>query len=141
MWLVLGKSVTEDAVSLACDLLGSRFETNATTDVAALAPSAPWNEAEVPVRAMLREQGVDLPDAGFDPYEALLRAFGFWNLPVSELEGPFYVRLPAWDEQDELQRELVLLLDQRDGASQPAVRAAIELEMRQAVRLALTSRG
>jgi hypothetical protein len=64
----------------------------------------------------------------------LLTAFGYWNLPLHFVEGPFYVRIPAWDDRGRLDRALVTLLDRRDHETSPDARQAVEDEMRAAVR-------
>jgi hypothetical protein len=64
----------------------------------------------------------------------LLRAFGYWELPIHFFEGPIYLRIPAWDDQDRLDRALVTMLDKRDHLTTPAERDAVEREMRAVVR-------
>lgn len=94
------------------------------------------SDAEPLVRAMLSEHGIDVPltqDEGSE-YQVLLRAFGYWDLPIHFFEGPFYVRIPAWDDQGPLDRALVTLLDHRDRLTRPAEREAVEQEMRAVVR-------
>jgi hypothetical protein len=88
------------------------------------------------MRAMLAEQGIEVPLVVDEESEhrALLLAFGYWNLPIHFFEGPFYVRIPASDDQGPLDRALVTLLDQRDHMASPAERDAIEQEMRAVVR-------
>ena len=50
---------------------------------------------------MLAEYGirVPVPTDEDDEYRLLLTAFGYWNLPLHFFEGPFYVRIPAWEDQ------------------------------------------
>ena len=94
------------------------------------------SDAEPPVRAMLSEHGINVPlpqDEGSD-YQVLLRAFGYWDLPIHFFEGPFYVRIPAWNDQGPLDRALVILLDQREHLTTPTERDAIVKEMRAVVR-------
>lgn len=88
------------------------------------------------MRAVLAEQGIGVPKADDEEseYQALLLAFGYWNLPVHFFEGPFYARIPAWTDQGPLDRALVTLLDQRDQLTTQPERDAIEQEMRAAVR-------
>lgn len=91
---------------------------------------------------MLAEHGIEVPDPNTeqDEYQILLRAFGYWNLPLHNFERPFYVQIPAWDDQGPLDRGLVTMLDQRDRETSPQARAAVEQEMRDAVRSHLAPR-
>ena len=43
---------------------------------------------------------------------------------MNEFFGYFMSRVPAWDQQDELQRRLVLLLNDWDGKMTPAEQKA-----------------
>jgi hypothetical protein len=133
--LRVGPSV-EDAVVLAEDLLASGFSGSATVRVASLERGAIRSEAEEPIREMLAEHGirVPVPTDEDDEYRLLLTAFGYWNLPLHFFEGPFYVRIPAWEDQEPLDRTLVTLLDRRDHETSPDARHSIEDEMRAAVR-------
>jgi hypothetical protein len=84
---------------------------------------------------MRAEHGTSLPVyTNEDEHGLLLTAFGYWNLPLHSFEGPFYVRIPAWDDQGPLDRTLVTLLDRRDHETNPDARQAVEDEMRAAVR-------
>jgi hypothetical protein len=126
----------EDAVVLAEDLLASGFTGPATVEVASLERAAIRSEADLPIREMLAEHGIRVPAPSNDDdeYGLLLTALGHWNLPFHQFEGPFYVRVPAWDDQGPLDRALVTLLDHRDHESTPDARRAIEDEMRAHVR-------
>ncbi len=126
----------EDAVVLAEDLLSSGVTGPATVGVACLDRGAIRSEAEQPIREMLAEHGITVPVCTNedDEYRALLTAFGHWNLPLHFFEGPFYVRIPAWDVQGPLDRTLVTLLVRRDHETSPEARQAVEDEMRAAVR-------
>ena len=126
----------DDAVAAAEDLVVSGAAGEATVEVAALSANRLLSEAEPLVRAMLAEHGIDVPLIGDEDskYGLLLLAFGYWDLPVHFFEGPFYARIPAWDDQGPLDRALVILLDQRDHLAVPAERAAIEQKMRAVVR-------
>jgi hypothetical protein len=125
-----------DAVVLAEDLLASGFTGPATVGVASLERGAIQSEAEQPIREMLAENGIRVPvvTSEDDEYRLLLTAFGHWNLPLHFFEGPFYVRIPAWDDQGPLDRTLVTLLDRRDHETSPDSRLTVEDEMRTAVR-------
>lgn len=120
------------AVALAEDMVASGVGEAATVAVAILARDTLVSEAEQPVREMLAEHGIDVPQP--DEYQVLLRAFGYWNLPLYNFEGPFYVQIPAWDDQGPLDRALVTMLDRRDNETTPQARAAVEQEMRDTVR-------
>jgi hypothetical protein len=126
----------DDAVAVAEDLVASGFTGEATVEVAALSRNSLVSDAEPLVRAMLSEHRIDVPIAEDEDseYEVLLSAFGYWDLPIHFFEGPFYVRIPAWEDQGPLDRALVTLLDQRDHLTTPAGRDAIEREMRSVVR-------
>jgi hypothetical protein len=137
MNLLLSRTpVTAEAVNLACDLLVADRETPATVDVAALHAGTTLSDSEALMRSMLSEQGIDVPPfaTAEEQFVTLRRAFGYWHLPLSDFEGPFYERLPEWDAQDPLDRVLVVLLDQRDHQADPARRAEIEERMRGAIR-------
>jgi hypothetical protein len=53
---------------------------------------------------------------------------------MSRFEGAFYARLPEWDQQDTLDRTLVIMMDERDHETDPGRRSAIEDRMREAIR-------
>lgn len=124
------------AVALAEDMLASGVENAATVEVAMLAGDSLVSDAEGLVRDMLAELGIVVPQAAGekDEYQILLRAFGYWDLPLSNFEGPFYAQVAAWDEQGPLDRALVIMLDRRDHETTPRARAAVEQEMRDTVR-------
>lgn len=124
------------AVVLAEDIVASGLGGEATLAVATLARDSLVSDADQPVREMLAEHGIDVPQPHEqEEYEVLLRAFGYWNLPLYNFEGPFYVQIAVWDDQGPLDRALVILLDRRDHATTPQARAALEQEMRDTVRL------
>ncbi len=132
--LPVGPNVN-DAVVLAEDLLASDFSGPATLEVAALRRGAILSDAERPIREMLAEHGIHVPvlESEEADYQLLLTAFGLWNLPLPFFEGPFYRHIPAWDDQDPLDRTLVTLLDRRDHEKTAEARQAVEDEMRAAV--------
>ena len=71
---------------------------------------------------MLREQGVAPPPTlpGADPaYTTALWAVCCGGLTVGEFSAVFYNYLPAWDDQDEVQRRIVVLLHEWDQESDP----------------------
>lgn len=126
----------ERAVALAEDLVASGFSGAATVGVACLSRSALASDAEPLVRAMLAEHGIEvpIPKDENDEYQALLIAFGYWGLEIQFFEGPFYVQIPAWDDQGPLDRALVTLSDRRDNLANPGERSAVEQDMRAIVR-------
>ncbi len=114
----------------------SGFTGEATVKVAALSRDSLGNDSEPLVRAMLSEHRIDVPVTQDEDseYRVLLRASGYWNLAIHFFEGPFYARIPAWDDQGPLDRALVTMLDQRDHLTTPDDRDAVEREMRAVVR-------
>lgn len=124
------------AVTLAEEMVATGAGQAATVTVAALERDALMSDAEQPVRDMLAEHGIDVPRPQDEQteYQALLRAFGYWDLPLYNFEGPFYVRIPEWDDQGPLDRALVTMLDRRDHETTPDARSVIEQEMRATVR-------
>ena len=135
----IGGPRMEVAVVLAEDLVGAGYAGEATLEVACLRRDATRSDAESLVQSMLAEHGIDLPSPVDEAaaYELLLRAFGFWDLPVADLYVPFLNRVPAWEDQDELDRTLFLLFEELDHATTTAVKPAVVERMRAAVRGAL----
>jgi hypothetical protein len=129
----------DEAVILAEDLVASGFTGDATVEVAALRRDAIRSDAEPLVRNMLAECGIDLPTPQDEDaeYRLLLKAFGFWDLPIADFYSLFVHRLPSWDQQDALERTLVQLFDDLDHATHPAQEPEIVQRMRAAVRSAL----
>jgi hypothetical protein len=87
---------------------------------------------------MLADLGMPVPDITDEHslYKLLRHGIGFWNLPIGTFEGPFYVRIPEWDEQDTADRALVQLLDMRDRVTDIAARPALEERIRATARYA-----
>ena len=129
----------EKAVVLAEDLVAAGLTGNATVEVAALPRNAIRSDAEPLMRDMLAEHGVESPVAEDEAaeYLVLLRAFGFWELPITDFHWPFLHQLPSWDEQDPLERTLIELLDELDHVAAQAAKAEVVERMRAAVRDAL----
>jgi len=129
----------DDAITLAEELISSGLGGSGTVEVASLPSGSVRSDAEPRVRAMLTEFGIDVPATEDEVarYRLLLWAFGHWDLPFDLFEGPSYARLTAWDNQDELNRTLVLLLHERDQVTTSTDRLAIEREMRAAGRAGL----
>jgi hypothetical protein len=126
----------EAAVALAEELVASGDSGPVTLALAAMGRKCWLSETEDLILGMLEEHGIDVPrdvdERG--EYRTLLRAVGYWGLPVAHLEGPFYVRVPGWDDQGPLDRALVTLFDSRDHETTPVERSAIEEEIRAEVR-------
>lgn len=129
----------EVAVVLAEDLVAAGFTGEATLEVGVLRRDAIRSDAEPLVRRMLTEHGIDLslPVDEAASYELLLRAFALWDLPAADLHLPFLNRVPAWDEQDELDRTLFRLFEELDHTTNTALKPAVVERMRAAVRNAL----
>jgi len=132
-------TATEQAIALAYDLISAGLAPEAVVDVAALRPNETWREAGPVVLAMLATLRIPIPDASDEAaeWELLLRAFGFWELPVADFYGSFLHRLPAWDEQSPMERLITRLLDELDRETTPERKAAVVERMRVAVRDAL----
>lgn len=127
------------AVVLAEDLIAAGYTGKTTLEVACLRRDATRSDAEPLVQNMLAEHGIHLPvpvdeDAA---YKLLRRAFGFWDLPVADLYMPFLNRVPAWKQQDELDRTLFLLFEELDHITNTAMKPAVVERMRAAARSAL----
>ncbi len=89
---------------------------------------------------MLAEHGVDLPAPENEEaaHELLLRAFAFWDLPLADLYVPFLNRIPAWEDQSDLDRTLLLMFEELDHTTNNALKLAMAERMRAAVRDALS---
>jgi hypothetical protein len=122
------------AITLACDLLVRDLDTPATAAVAGLPWGASLSESGPVIRDMLREQGFPVPGPGGSPAEEfafVLRAVAAGGLPVSDLYVYFMRRVPAREQQDELQRRLVVLLNDWDGETTPGGMAAAAAAVRE----------
>jgi hypothetical protein len=132
------ESVTE-SIALACDLIGANVATSPVVAVACLSPDETWRDAGARILEMLERLEAEVPqlqDAS-RAWPIVLRAFGFCDLPLADFFGPFLSRLPAWDEQDGLERSLNLLVHELDHAAQPQARDVVIARMRAAVRDAM----
>ena len=114
------------AIRLACDLVAQDRETAATVEVAGLRYGTTLRDSEPMIRQMLAEQG--LPTAERDAPEperqaVVLRAVGAGGLTVGEFFGHFMSTVPAWDDQSEQQKALVLALNDWVDATTPEERA------------------
>lgn len=135
----LGPDVNQ-AIRVACDLLAQDLDTPATVDVAALSYGTPLRDAGPVIREMLREQG--FPAAGTDAGDAaqfitVLRAVAAGGIQAGEFFTIFIGLVPAREEQDGLQRRLMVLLnnwaDQTTPESTAAAAAALRTVARDAV--------
>jgi hypothetical protein len=93
---------------------------------------------------MLREQG--FPAAGPDAGEAgefitVLRAVAAGGMETGEFCTFFMRVVPAWQQQDELQRSLVVLLDDWLEATTPEGRSARAAAVRRVARDAMGDAG
>ncbi|NUR99798.1 MAG: hypothetical protein HOV67_31650 [Kribbellaceae bacterium] len=124
---------------LAEDLVAAGFAGEATVDVAVLRRDTARRDAESLVRNMLAECGIEVPVPGDEDaeYRLLLRAFGFWDLPISDCGPPFLRQLRSWDQQDDLERTLIRLFGEFDHATGPTPKHEIVQRMRAVVRDAL----
>jgi len=131
----LGPDV-DRAIKVACDLVARRLHTPATVGVAALTYGTPLRDARPVILEMLDEQGFPAgPDASdADEYATVLRAVGAGGLGVGEFFGVFMRRVPAWDQQDELQRSLVLVLDEWAQETTQEGRSAAAAAVRKVAR-------
>lgn len=125
-----------EAIETACALVLAGRETPATLEVCSLPARATLSDAEPLLRAMLAQQGVPAaPDRPTDDerFAYLARAFGMGVLALSDFYGEFYARLPAWDEQSPMQREVVVLLDDWEHEQDEQRKETLVAEMRAAV--------
>jgi hypothetical protein len=131
-------SVTE-SIALACDLIGADVATPPVVAVAGLSLDETWRDAGARILKMLEGLGAEVPQVEDEStaWPVVLRAFGFCDLPLGDFFGPFLSRLPAWDEQDGLERSLNLLLDELDHAGDTQARDVVVARMRAAVRDAM----
>lgn len=110
------------AIRVACDLLARDLDTPATVGVAALAYGTPLRDAGPVIRDMLREQDFHAaePEASeAEEFITVLRAVGAGGIETGEFYTFFMRVVPAWQHQDELQRSLVVLLDDWLEATTP----------------------
>jgi hypothetical protein len=129
----LGPDVNQ-AIRVACDLLVRDLDTPATVAVAALASGTPLRDAGPVIRDMLREQGFPAPgpDASeAEEFTTVLRAVAAGGMQTAEFYSFFMRMVPAWEQQDELQRRLVVLLDEWEGETTPDGRSATAAVLRQ----------
>jgi hypothetical protein len=107
-----------------------------TLEVATLNSDATWRDSADHILEMVNSLGFNVPEAEDEPtvWPIILRALG---LHLNDFYGPFLNRLPAWDEQDALDRSLNLLLDELDQAADPQAREAVVARTRAAVREAM----
>lgn len=104
------------AVAVAEALVVAGRLDSATVAAASLSRGAARADATPVLREMLAGCGIGVPvvHTEGDTYRAVMIAFGSWELPLQVFTAAFYGRLPSWDEQQPLDRELTLLLDELD---------------------------
>jgi hypothetical protein len=123
----------DQAISLACELITRDLVTPATVDVAALGYGTALRDCGQLIRDMLGEQGVSLLDD--DATEAgrldfILGAFASGGLSVGDMSAALYRALPSWQDQSEVQCQLVRLYTELDQETSPRGKAAIVAAMR-----------
>jgi len=132
----LGPDVNR-AITVACELLARDLDAPGTVAVASLACGTPLRDAGPLIFDMLREQGFPAPgpDAGeADELTTVLRAVAAGGLQTGELFTFFMRRVPARERQDELQRRLVVLLNDWLEETTPEGRSAMAAAVRRAAR-------
>lgn len=132
----LGPDVNR-AITVACDLLVHDLDTPATVAVAALAYGTPLRDAGPVIRDMLREQGFPAAGPGAteaDEFATVLRAVAAGGMPAGEFCTFFMCVVPAREQQDELQRRLVVLVNDWLGETTPEGRSALAAAVRGAAR-------
>jgi hypothetical protein len=139
----LGPDV-DQAIKLAREVLACGLDTPATVGVAAMRYGTALRDAGPLLREMLEEQGFPAPAPGEGQdreFRAVLRALAMGGLTVGEFCLIFLDHLPAWDEQDELDRRLMALVgDWEQQAGAEAGSAAAEA-LRAAAREAISEAG
>ena len=123
----------EQAVALAVDLVLADRATPATVAVASLGAGATLRDSGDDIREMLREQGAAAPSpppGGDAAYTTALWAVGYGGLSIGEFSAVFYNYLPAWDDQDDVQRKIVVLLHAWGTESDPEARRPIADQIR-----------
>jgi hypothetical protein len=115
------------AIRLACDLVAHDHETPATVEVAGLPFGTALRDSESVIRQMLAEQGMPTTERDAPEPERLavvLRAVAAGALGVGEFFGFFMSSVPAWADQTDRQRALVLALNDWADAITPEDRAS-----------------
>lgn len=126
--------VPDQAIALALDLLAANRDTPGTVEVASLAPGSTMRDAESSIRQMLAEQGFEPPglvNTEEGRYSVALWVFGRGGMGVGVFSQWFYPRVPAWEEQSETDRAVVVLLDEWEHSGDPVARAAIGAKIRE----------
>jgi hypothetical protein len=132
----LGPDVNR-AIMAACELLAEDLDTPATVAVAALAYGTPLRDAGPVMRDMLHEQGFPAAEPGAgeaEEFTTVLRAVAAGGMQAGEFFTFFMGVVPAWGQQDELQRRLVVLLDDWVRETTPEGRSARAAHLRRVAR-------
>jgi hypothetical protein len=134
-----GSVSVAESIALACDQICADVATPPVVAVASVSAYEARRDAGARILEMLESLGAEVPRVEDDSiaWPIVLRAFGFCDLALVDFFGPFLSRLPAWHEQDGLERSLNLLLDELDHAGEPQARAVVAARMRAAVRDAM----
>ncbi len=134
----------DQAITLACELLAQDLDTPATVEVAALSYGTPLRDTGTLIREMLQQQGFPAPGpvAGeAEEFRAVLRALATGGLQAGEFFVVILNYLPAWEKQDELDRRLVVLLDDWTRQTTPQGRSAAAEALRAVAREAVSQSG
>ena len=94
-------------------------------------------DAGLVIRDMLREQGFPAaePDAGeAGKFTTVLRAVGAGGMPIGEFFIFFTRVIPSWQQQDNLQRRLVVLLNDWVEEATTEGRSVIVADVRRIAR-------
>ena len=127
----------DQAIKLACVLLACGPDTPATAGVAAMRYGTARRDAGPLLREMLDEQGSPAPAPGDGrdrEFRAVLRALAMGSLAAGEFCLILRDHLPACDEQDELDRRLMALLDDWEQQATPQARSAAAEALRAVAR-------
>lgn len=132
----LGPDVNR-VIRVACNLLVRDLDTPATIAVAALAYGTALRDAGPVIRDMLHEQGfpAPAPEASEDEkFTTVLRAVAAGGMQTGEFFTFFLQVVPGWEQRDELQRRLVVLLNDWDQETTPEGRSATAAAVRKVAR-------
>lgn len=123
-----------DAISLATELLVADRDTPATVEVASLYRTSSFAESRPLLVEMLTEQGVDPESVKEDPWAVILDAFAGGLLSAVELESSFWWRISTRDAPTPIDGRIAELFDEKERATDPAARAAIDDRLRAVVQ-------
>jgi hypothetical protein len=80
-----------ESIALACDLAVADVVTPGVLEVASLDSDATWRDSSDHILEMLKGLGFEVPEVEDEStaWPLILRAFGFWDLPLDDFYGPF----------------------------------------------------